>query len=58
MERIRIKVEGERLKYLDKKIWEKENYGLEIRPLIKLRCGNMEEDKYWMENRGEKMCFL
>lgn len=49
-----VKVEREGLKYLEKKLWEKGKYGVEIRALLRVKCGNMEEDnKYgWRKRRG------
>lgn len=45
-----IKVEGGRPRYLEKFYSGKEEWGMGVRALIRLKCGNMEEgNKYWLK---------
>lgn len=48
-------IEG-RIKYLQKKRINKDRNGTGARALVRLRCGNMEEDKYWLR-KGKKDAF-
>lgn len=51
-----ILLSEEKPQYLKEGNLDKLNYGYKIRALIKVRCGNMEEDnKYWKEKK-DRMC--
>lgn len=49
--------DGEPPKYLRKKFLEKIKFVTGVRVLVKIRCGNMEEDKYWLEKK-ERACLF
>lgn len=52
-----IKGKGDGVEYLKKVYLEKEWIGDDVRALVKLRCGNMEEEnKYWLGDKGS--CLL
>jgi len=51
-----LKKKGVGAKYLKEKNLNKEGYGMNIKALVRLRCGNMEEsNKYWLSEE-KRVC--
>lgn len=50
-----IEVDGRRPKYLEKYYSGKGEFGMGVRDLISLRCGNMEHgNKYWLKEENTR----